>query len=147
VCGYPRRTLKFRSNGGFTYTIPEREGGRARVVDGVWSAPAASMPWVDVGVRGKLSTAQSVLRPSQAASERVEGAIEVASVEELGPNGVRSVLDAWGRGHADRIDCITEELGVWREAWKTLLANEALVVRSTDGNLDIVDLVWRERGL
>ncbi len=160
VCGYPRRTMKMRSNGSFVYTGRERDersgAMAAYTMEGRWSAENSAVPWLPVGIRATRQRDEVSWKPRMEAPPRVEGELAVASVRDLGPQGVRAVLDEWGRegggrgarrpGRADRVDCITEELGAWKDAWSALLANDALIVRTEDGDLGLTDLVWREQG-
>jgi hypothetical protein len=147
VCGYPRRTLKLRANTTFSRSdaAVRWPGGLApERFDGEWAYVSHDGPWSTVGVRGTHRRLDARWEDDAAASERAGSAwIEVARLSDLGPQAFRDLVESWGRGASrDRVDCLTEELGAWTDAWDTLVAQDALVVRGE--GLD--DLLWREGG-
>lgn len=152
VCGYPRRTLKLRPNDTFSRYDPAARwddvvGTRASVAfEGTWYATGAEAPWTTLRLAGRRHRVEGRWQPADAmpASEMerdVAGEVQVAFVGDLGEVAFRDLMSEWGRGPAaDRVDCVTEELGAWPDAWAALVANHALVVRGGP----VTDLVWGE---
>lgn len=141
VCGYPRRTLRLWRDGEWARREP---GDAAALVtlEGRWAEGAADGPWTGLSLLGRRlpAGARWGFEPDANAAVGFVGDLGVARVADLGPDGFRALLDAWGGGAArDRVTCLTEELGAWPEPWQALADGEAIAVRGV-----FTDLLWRQ---
>ncbi len=145
VCGDAKRRYKLRADGSLAVHLwevdparPVGEAARQEVIDGSWGVLANDGPWTTVAVRGRRWSADGRWDADGSGPRAVDGVFQVAKVDALGKAGLADVFKAWAHDRADRVDCLTVELGAWDDAYDALVAGRALVVRGSQ----FEDLVW-----
>ena len=142
VCGDPKRRYKLRSDGSLAVSVfgksPQHE-----VIEGSWGVVVTEGPWSTIAVRGRQWSADGRWDAAGGGLRDVVGTFQVATVGTLGKSGLGAVMKAWAETRADRVDCLTVELGAWDDAFDALVAGHALVVRGQGADkAPFEDLVW-----
>lgn len=143
VCGFPRRRLKIRASGTLSALDPAAVWGDGPVpvaVDADWSLGTPDGPWLSLHVDGRAWSAGQRWDTASAHTRPFAGDLAVARVADLGQDGFRALVDDWTHAHPDRVECLTEELGAWPDAWAALVDGDAFVVRGEAWS----DLMWHE---
>lgn len=127
------RRLKLRSNGTFVYYEEGRsergDSSQDEVFDGAWVMKKPQGPWVSVELFGRRQRREYGWIPYAAPSLKdsvniAGGPLEVARVEDLGPQEFQKLVASWARGiAAPKVSCIEDG------SYERLVAKSAIVVR------------------